>query len=849
MNNRKHETLGHSVIPSNYRLEIEPGLKGFRFRGRVTITAKAMLWTRMIVLNAKELRIRKASVRWKKVEQKATVSMDKKREQISLRLKRPVRGPIEIDISYEGLHNDRLYGFYRSKYTYKGKEEYIFTTQFEAADARVALPCFDEPEFKATFDVSMLIDRELDAISNNLIKSITNSVRSKKIVTFETSPKMSTYLLYMGVGNFEYLNGRLGKLRLRVVTVPGKSQHGAVALGYAKKIVSFYERYFGIKYPLRKLDLIAVPDFSAGAMENWGAITFRESELLWEKGTGTVASRQEVCSVIAHEMAHQWFGDLVTMAWWEDIWLNESFASFMGAKCENALFPRWDVMAQNIMDHRTGLDSALERDQMKATHPISSPVNKVGDIYKTFDRLSYAKGMNFLGMLEDYMGEGIFREGLHHYLRKHAYSNATKYDLWNALDAAGRRHRAGLKTVAVARDWVEKPGYPIVSVYKTDWAAHFSQRRYTLTEKPADRNELWHIPLHYTTEKGEQGRLLMNRTDTDIEVNNPKWIKLNCSEKGPYRVCYKDGMLHQLGGAIVNGKLSGIDSWGIENDLFSLVRSGRAGMKEYLSFVDSYCSSAKYPMTLSVSLHLSWLRTVLDGTRHENDVVRTSLKYHEMLINELGWWTRDGEKSTDTVLRGSVIRELSMLGHAHTIRKVGDLFKEYRSSRKNKVDPNIIASIFASVAWNGGTREYITLKKMYEKEKSIEVKDALLVSLGFFRKDDIIRKALAYSMSKKVRLQDAYLIPVVVSGTTTARRMMLTWTMKNWRRFMSLYAPSAEFLSKFVLNLAANTDYESLKTVKRFFSDRRNRRPDIENAIWQTIEMIEANINFIRKNQ
>ncbi len=374
---QRHETLGNNVIPSRYTLFFEPDLSTFQFKGLARIAVHIAKKTRRIQLNAKELNLQAASVKSRGPSYDAKVSYNHKNERVILEFPTAVSGEVELNISFTGTNNDTSHGFYRSKYTDNGKELYMLASQFEAADARAAFPCFDEPAFKALFDVSFAVDPELQCLSNMPIKSESKN-GPKKVVTFCTSPKMSTYLLYLSVGRFDFLSEKLGPVKISVVTVPGKKKYASLALQYGKRFLKFYEHYFGIKYPLPKLDLIALTDFSAGssAMENWGAITFRESDLLADENV-SVAKRQRIAEVIAHELAHQWFGNLVTMGWWNDLWLNESFATMMAFKALDSAFPEWNMHAQYLSDD---VNVALSVDQLIATHPISVKVNTPGEI-------------------------------------------------------------------------------------------------------------------------------------------------------------------------------------------------------------------------------------------------------------------------------------------------------------------------------------------------------------------------------------------------------------------------------------------------------------------------------------
>ncbi|EQD44255.1 Peptidase M1 membrane alanine aminopeptidase, partial [mine drainage metagenome] len=368
--------LGNNVRPLNYDIEFAPDLKTFVYSGTEKIKIEIAKPTRSISLNTDEIKIKGAYATSGKSKQQAKVKYDKEKQVASFSFGRAISGNAELEIRFTGMHSDKMCGFYRSYYTKGAAKQYLLSSHFESTSARDAFPCFDEPSFKATFDISMIIDKGLEAVSNMPVKKVSNISASKKKVTFETTPKMSTYLVYLGVGKYDRVSGNLGKLKVSVLTVPGKGKYARIPLDYAKRFIAFYQKYFGIDYPLPKVDLLAIPDFAAGAMENWGAITFREVALLCSEESSLKAKRY-VADVVAHELAHQWFGDLVTMKWWNDLWLNESFATFMSYKAREHEFPEWHV-AHDFLDDN--LSQALVQDQLKDTHPINVEVKTPGEI-------------------------------------------------------------------------------------------------------------------------------------------------------------------------------------------------------------------------------------------------------------------------------------------------------------------------------------------------------------------------------------------------------------------------------------------------------------------------------------
>ncbi len=487
-----------SIVPVNYELRFEPLFHNFTFNSTEIITLNLPKPTNSIMLDSAELTIKKCHV----VQGTKTISakpfLNAKNERLTIKLAKKIKGKAKLCIEFTGILNDRLLGFYKSQYKdKKGKTKYLATTQFEAADARRAFPCWDEPAVKATFDVSLLVDKHLGAISNMPVIS-KKTVGTKILYKFGRTPIMSTYLLYLGVGEFEYL---YGKFKIRIVTTKGNKNKGKLSLDFTKKFLGEYEKYFGIKYPLPKLDMIAIPDFAAGAMENWGAITFREAILLYDPKTSSTRTKQYIAEVISHEIAHQWFGNLVTMKWWNDLWLNESFATFMATKIVDKFYPEWDLWDQFLDD---AMLDAMSLDALKNSHPINVDVKHPAQIREIFDAISYDKGGSILRMLENYVGIENFRKGLKHYLTKHRYSNAEGRDLWDLIGKVARK-----PVSSMMKKWVDQVGYPVVDVKRDNSKISLTQRRFLSDGSRSSKNR-WEIPI--AIEEGNHESLVLMKS-------------------------------------------------------------------------------------------------------------------------------------------------------------------------------------------------------------------------------------------------------------------------------------------------------------------------------------------------
>ncbi len=841
----KHQTLGTNVTPSHYTLKFTPNLKTFKFHCEESIEAHVKKKTTKIKLNASNLKVRSAFLNSKGARLKAkSIKLDQKNEELALSFQKAFAGKVTIEITFDGENKDSLSGFYRSTYKKNGKEQVMLTSQFEAADARAAFPCFDEPEFKAIFDVSFVIPKELSAISNTEIKSEKSVSKTHKEVRFKTTPRMSTYLLYLSVGRFTSAQSKLGRIEVRVVSVTAKKEELYLALDYAKKFTDFYQKYFKIKYPLNKLDLIAVQDFAAGAMENWGAMTFREAALLGTEKQTPIATKQRIAEIIAHEIAHQWFGDLVTMKWWNDLWLNESFATFMSYKAMDSVFPEWEMMKQYFDET---IATAFAADQYKSTHPISVPVKNPAEINEIFDEISYEKGGSVLYMIEDYVGKEVFREGLTRYLKKHAYSNATKYDLWGAINAAAKKSRRKTNVVSFATSWINKPGYPVVSAQKIGDKVVINQKRFFVLDDE-DKN-VWPIFVHYLlSDNSEQKFMLLNKRESAIDIGNAQWIKINSSQPGLYRVVYNGNLMSGLGNAIKNKRLSGVDSWGIENDLFAYARSGRITVDKYLDFIEEYCSDADYPLNFSISGHLGWLSAMSYAEKWSGDIDKVSMKFHSNVIEKIGWERQENESSITTMLRSVAISRLGFLGDKTAVSKMQAMFDDIFKGKSN-IDPNLRGSAFQVSAWNGNVDTYNKLVKLYKAEEKPDEKRRILAALPSFQDVKLIEDSLKFSISKDVRSQDTFAIVGLAASNPKGTASALKWTKQNWRLLKSRYDAGTHMLGRFVDNFSALKSIEGKNDFKKFFGNKDNMRGDIKRALVQALERIDANIRFIEKNR
>ena len=829
--------LGRAVVPELYKLRVDTDMKRCIFSGSESIYAKVTESSDRIVMNSYMLKIKEAYVINRNSRIDAKPVTDDKIQRLTLLLDRKVIGSVEICIRFEGKAGERMAGLYRSSYKEKGKAVNILTTQFEALYARQAFPCFDEPELKAAFELTLSADKDYKLVSNMPAKS-TVVKNGRKCSVFMRTPIMSTYLLYIGVLKHVSMSGKYRNVTVSAHATPAHKEYLKLPVEYTIKLLAFYERYFGIRYPLPKLDIIAVPDFSASAMENWGAITFREHTLL-VKEDSPLPDKQYTAMVIAHELAHQWFGDLVTMRWWNDIWLNESFAEFMAYKATSEVFPEFNMDKEFLLETvNVGLDS----DGIKSTHPVEAEVRDPTDMDRAFDHISYRKGGSILGMMEDYTGKEKFRKGLQRYLRKHMYSNSVRDDLWNAIDSvAGRK----LQVKRVANAWITQKGYPYINV-----GGDFSmeQSRFILGMLHNKDRTVWPIPVIYATGSGKSLTTLFDRKRGSIKGVNG-WIKLNYGQRGLYRVFYEKRELMKLGTLVKEGRLSWSDGWGMANDLFALARAGDIKVREYLDFADLFRDRCEYPMANSMIEHMLFMHDMLpEGDALRKRIESICIDYSGYHIRKLGWKPRRGENGIDAAMRSAAISAAGYAGDTETISKAIKLFSDFKT-KGIEIDSDIRSSVFRIAARNGSAKLYDWFKNSYIKERDPAMKKEYMDCLGVFMDRKIITDALAFSMGSDVRDQDRYVISRYVSENQIGKTLIWSWTKKNWKNIIRRFEVGDHMVRKYIENLIVISDAATMKEMKSFFAKKENFRKDIVPVLNDTLERVEANIKFLKANK
>ncbi len=563
------EVFMSDIRPIHYKLSLEPDLERFQFAGTAEITLETGSAIEEIVLNALDLNVMTCRVRRAEALAPCSLSLDLKKEELKIRLPEAIRGRFVLVVNYQGQINDSMAGFYRSSYLQGGSRRFIAVTQFQESDARRAFPCLDHPSQKATFDIEIIVDAGLTGVSNAAVKAVQAMDGGRRRFVFETTPKMSTYLVFWGMGDFMRVQ-KAGETRVNVLTLPGMESYAGFGLDFGCNALEFCEKYFGIGYPLSKMDLIAIPDFAFGAMENWGAITFRENLLLRYPGITSKSGEGRICEIIAHEIVHQWFGNLVTPSDWKYLWLNESFATYFGYGIVDHYHPDWGVWDQFLYGQTA---AAMSRDALIENFPIEIPGGEHVVINSSTAPIIYSKGGSILRQIHGYIGEDHFQAGLQRYLKTHAYACAASDDLWQALEAA-----SALPVTRIMKSWIEQPGFPLLEARRDGRKLTIAQHRFTYL--PCDAVQTWIVPVTVSvfSQAGATTRMTMILDQSLQSLDLPEdtaAYKINAGQTGCYRVKYQDTEnLEALGTAIRNKTLSPEDRWGLHADLFALLIRG-----------------------------------------------------------------------------------------------------------------------------------------------------------------------------------------------------------------------------------------------------------------------------------
>jgi aminopeptidase N/puromycin-sensitive aminopeptidase len=759
------QRLPANAKPEHYALAIAPDIAAATFSGTETIDLKLAEPAKTITLNALELKILSATANGAP----AAISYDPAKEQATFTFAHQLpAGPVALKISFTGILNDKLRGFYLSKTA----TQTLAVTQFESTDARRAFPSFDEPALKATFDISLTVDKGKTVISNGNVVSDAPAPNGKHTLTFARTPRMSTYLVAFLVGDFDCSSkGEADGIPIRVCSTPEKAKLTHFALGAAEHFLAYYDKYFGIKYPMPKLDLIAIPDFEAGAMENFGAITYRETDLLVDDDDG-INAKKNVASVVAHEMAHQWFGDMVTMQWWDNLWLNEGFATWMQDKAAGDWHPDWNYPQGVASD----LDGTLNTDAARTTRPIRATANTPAEIAQMFDGIAYGKAGAVIGMIEYWIGPDVFQQGVHNYLAAHLYANATAEDFWNAQTATSHQ-----PVDKVMSSFVDKPGVPLLTFSaSTGETIPVAQQRFYLDPPAgaaAENKSGWVVPVCLKTSGAPQCQLVSTAEGKVTLPPGAPFFYANAADKGYFRVSYTPAQLKAIS-ASAETQLTVPERIGFLGDRWALTRAGQGSVGDFLD--------------LALALKTDPNSEVLDSTLGTIGTIRERIAVD----------SPDDRDKLNAVIRAEYTPVYKAIGAAPTsfdaqqihiqlfgaLGEAGDpsVMDEARHitedifSHKKPSDPALVDISIALAASAGSEEFYNGILDFSQQTKDPGLQIELLQILTRFRDPALVKRTLDYAVSGNVRNQDSWILIAIELNQRESRGVAWPWVQANW---------------------------------------------------------------------
>ncbi len=774
-------------------------------------------------------------------------------------------GHYTVTMEFSGTISKQMNGMYPCFFEHKGHKKKLIATQFESHHAREVFPCIDEPEAKAIFELTLATPADQTVLSNTpiakqeAVHSPQSTAHSKKnntdkeLITqdsllrtqFEPTPHMSTYLLAFVVGELGYKEAKTKDgVVIRAYATPDNVKFTEFALETAVKCLEFYNDYFGIDYPLAKCDLVALPDFAAGAMENWGCVTFREQAMLVDPKNTSLSSKQYVAMVVAHELTHQWFGNLVTMRWWTDLWLNEGFASWMEYLAVDHMFPDWEIWTQFVVDEQ---QQALKLDSLEHTHPIEVPVHHPDEIRTIFDAISYSKGASVIHMLHEYLGRQAFKDGLRHYLTVHKYGNTDTKDLWASLEEI-----SGKPVSQFMNAWTAQSGFPLVTASVDEEGVTVEQSRFfTNPLHSKTKAQTWPIPLLADESTPET---LMTHTSS-FKSDDDQNLKLNIGQSGFYRVAYNATHLQRLGDLINRGKIDPIDRLGILSDLFESAKAGFADTADALNFLSHFKAEDNYAVWDTLTSAVGNLRLIMDDEALRDDMKPYIRQLVATQLKRLGWDRKKQDSHFDRLLRPLILGLAASVDEPAIVKKCQELFaiihdaddvsadlRVTGAGRKTlkrglDIDPDLRGTVFGTTARLGGVAEFDELLRLHNSSTLSEERVTLAAALTGFKQPDLIARSLEMTTSDNVRLQDVSYWIAYSFLNRHAKKQTWKWLKNNWKWLQDNLGTDLSFYRMPIYAARVFSDTSFITEYEKFFLPKMV--PALDRSYKQGYEMLQ----------
>lgn len=820
--------LKKNFTPKHYDLQLDLYRQDLRFEGRVRIEGELPKETDHVLLHGKDLRVTSA----KSGTSELQVDYTPEEDVIRLSADKPMKGDVTLELKFTGQINQQLHGIYPSRFMVDGQEHVAFATQFESHHAREAFPCIDEPDAKATFQLTLTSD-ESDAFISNTNEMKRDTKNGRTTVTFDKTPKMSSYLLAFVAGNLESesTKNQAGKT-VTVWTAPGKVKQARFALDVGAQTLDYFEEYFDIEYPLDKCDLIAIPDFVTGAMENWGCVLFRETAMLVDENTSQTG-KQWVAEVVAHELAHQWFGNLVTMEWWTDLWLNEGFATWVANLAVDHLFPEWGVWTDFVIGETF---RGQDLDALTNSHPVQVDIKDPDEIRAIFDAISYNKGGALLDMLQAYLGQETFREGLRQYLKTHAYGNARTADLWKALaDVSGKPVESFMAT------WTEKTGFPYLSVEQDDSATTIRQQRYLSSGQEPDEQTVWPVPL------------LTNQQDAVIDTKEKTFtpalaLPLNHNRRGFYFTHYDQASLRRIGKMIDDHQLNELDRLGVLHETAQLSMSGQTDSVEALELMAANHTEESARVWQVMSGFLGDIRRVFDDKTTKKQLrgfVTELIGEHTDMISFI---PEKDEDHNRTLLRPTLLGLALFARMQPFYDDALSMTDKYLQDTKHTIHADVKGAVLNTAARQGGMELYQKFLRRYKETESVQEKMKLAAALCSFHNQEALEQSRELLKTDDVRNQDVYFWIAYLFSNPFGKHHTWQWLKDNWdwlsKTFSSDIATFA-YLPKFAASSFSDEDFA--QEYLDFFE--RAHTKGIDRQVEQGLETIRWQARWKQRDQ